>query len=191
MLTPSAEALAAVLVELERHVGAAGWDQPARLFALVATDELIEAEPALAASLRLRSSAGSGVPDALTAVEQDQFTPTYDLLTDLSGIGWAAAVVGCAVAVERSMLSATAEADLPDDPDAAAAFVSNHPDRFDLRLVVGADRAGHAHGLGRLRSRPEDLLSAPDLVPDLATALASTLAVDVDDPDRQGELRSE
>ena len=33
-------ALQRVLLEIEGHVGRLGWDQPARLFALVNTDEL-------------------------------------------------------------------------------------------------------------------------------------------------------
>ena len=45
------EALAAALIEVERHVGRSGWDQPARLFALVPTAELIAAEPSLARRL--------------------------------------------------------------------------------------------------------------------------------------------
>ncbi len=39
----------AALLELDRHLGQAGWDQPTRLFALVRTDELAVAEPGLAA----------------------------------------------------------------------------------------------------------------------------------------------
>ena len=42
------EALLAALVEVERFVGRAGWDQPARLFGLAPTAELLAAEPSLA-----------------------------------------------------------------------------------------------------------------------------------------------
>ena len=38
------DVLTAALIEVERHVGRAGWDQPARLFALVPTAEFILAE---------------------------------------------------------------------------------------------------------------------------------------------------
>lgn len=179
MLTASAEALVAALLELERHVGQDGWDQPPRLFALVSTDDLLRAEPALAAQLGLRSSDVTGVADALTAIEQDQFVPTDDLVADLAAVAWPEEVVGAAVATERALLPTGAEHDLPDDPAEAAAHVLQHPQRLDLRLVVGADRFGHTHGLGRLRTRPDDLLGAPDLVPDLAGALAHTLAADV------------
>ena len=56
------EALLAALVELEHHVAQAGWDAPARLFALVETDALVAAEPDLARSLQLRTSADGAAP---------------------------------------------------------------------------------------------------------------------------------
>lgn len=44
--TPSAaELLESAVREAERHVAAAGWDQNARLFALVSNAELMEREP--------------------------------------------------------------------------------------------------------------------------------------------------
>ncbi|MCW2811438.1 MAG: hypothetical protein JWP61_1896, partial [Friedmanniella sp.] len=45
----------------------------------------------------------------------------------------------------------------------------------EIRVVVGVDRAGHRHGVARLKSQPDELLAAEDLVPGLATALAHTL----------------
>ena len=39
----SVDALTAALLEIERHVTHGGWDQPARLFALVPTAELVAA----------------------------------------------------------------------------------------------------------------------------------------------------
>ena len=42
-------ALASVVLELEKHHAAMGWDQPARLYALVDTAEFVAAEPARAA----------------------------------------------------------------------------------------------------------------------------------------------
>ena len=41
--------------------------------------------------------------------------------------------------------------------------------------MVGVDRAGNRHGVGRLASAPEELLGAPELVPGLVSALAHTL----------------
>lgn len=166
------EALIATLVELEHHVGADGWDQPARLFALVLSAELGRAEPALVADLGL-ADAPEG---ALTAVEQDDFDPTGDLLGDLERIEFPATVFGCAISTERTFLPRAYEADLPEDPAAAAAAVAAHPERQEIRVVVGVTRSGDRHGVARLVSAPTELLAADDLVPGLSEALAHTLS---------------
>ena len=168
-------ALVAALLELDRHLSGTGWDQPTRLFALVRTDELAVAEPGLAAQLGLRTSDAGGLPDALTAIEQEDFDPSGDLLSDLAGIEWPPAVFGCAISTERTFLPAAYEADLPADSGAAAQMVASHPERQEIRVVVGVDRSGNRHGVARLASRPEELLGAEDLVPSLAAALAHTL----------------
>jgi hypothetical protein len=169
------DALVAALVDVERHVAAAGWDQPARLFALVLTDAFAAAEPELAADLQLRTTAAGGPPGALTAIEQEGFVATDDLVADLEQLEWPETVFGCAVSAERTFLPASLEVDLPDDPAAAAEFVASHPAREEIRVVVGADRAGNTHGVARLVSRPDELLGAADLVPGLGAALAHTL----------------
>jgi hypothetical protein len=173
--TEQHDALVAALVDLERHVGAAGWDQPPRLFALVLTDVFAAAEPALAADLGLRTTADGAAPGALTAIEQESFAASGDLLADLEQLEWPETVFGCAVSTERTFLPAGAEGDLPEDPEAAAAYVAAHPARQEIRVVVGADRAGNTHGVARLVARPEDLLGGADLVPGLGAALAHTL----------------
>ena len=169
------DALVAALVDLERHVGAGGWDQPPRLFALVLTDVFAAAEPGLAADLGLRTTADGAAPGALTAIEQESFATTGDLLDDLAALEWPDTVFGCAVSTERTFLPAAAEDQIPEDPEAAAAFVAAHPDRQEIRVVVGADRAGHRHGVARLVSAPDELLGGEDLVPGLGEALAHTL----------------
>jgi hypothetical protein len=169
------EALLTVLLELERHVAGAGWDRPPRLFALVATDRLLAEQPQLADRLGLRGSAAGGPLDALTGVEQEHFAAGANLVEDLALLSWPAAVHGCAVAVERTFLAAGLEREVPADPIAAAAYVAAHPQRQEIRVVVGVDRAGHRHGLARVRSRSDELLTGDDLVPDLAAALAHTL----------------
>ncbi len=164
------EALVAALVEVERHVGRLGWDQPARLFALVRTADLIAAEPHLATQL------SAAAPDGYSSVEQDEFHAGADLGESLARIAWPPTVTGCVLAVERAFLPAAAEATLPDDPAAAAAVVAAHPQRMDLRVVVGVTRDGQQHGVARVRSQDGgDLLSGADLVPALAEALAHTL----------------
>lgn len=169
------EALLAALIELEHHVADAGWDQPPRLFALVPTVEFMAAEPALARDLGLRGPADGGQPDALTAIEQEHFEASGDLARDLAGLEWPATVFGCAVSTVRTFLPAGAEAELPDDPSEAARVVADHPARREIRVVVGADRAGHRHGVARLATHPDELLAGEDLVPGLADAVAQTL----------------
>jgi hypothetical protein len=169
------DALVAALVEVERHIGQAGWDQPPRLFALVLTEVLATSEPALAAELGLRTTAAGAPPAALTAVEQEDFDPGTDLGVALAGLEWPDTVFGCALALERTFLPAHLEDQLPADLGEAAQVVARHPERQDIRVVVGADRSGAHHGVARLVSRPEELLGGPELVPDLSTALAHTL----------------
>lgn len=169
----SSEVLLAALVEIERVVGSAGWDQPARLFALVPTVELLAAEPSLADQLTVTS------PDALSSIEQDDFRPGTDLLSALGQIIWPASVAGCALATERSFLPAECEATIPHDPQSAAEFVASHPKRCDLRVVAGALRGPGGttvtHCAARLASNPEDLLVGADMVPALTQAVAWTL----------------
>jgi hypothetical protein len=172
------EALLAALVELEHHVAEGGWDAPTRLFALVETDELAAAEPDLARALKLRTTADGASPGALTAIEQDTFTPTEDVLSDLAGIEWPDEVFGTAVATIRTFLPSTVEVELPEDPARAAALVAEHPAAEEIRVVVGVDRSGAQHGVARLRTQPDELLAGTDLVPGLATALAHTLAAE-------------
>lgn len=163
------DALVAALVEVERHVARLGWDQPARLFALVRTADLIAAEPALAEHLSVTS------PDGFSSIEQDEFHAGTDLGEALARITWPQTVAGCVLAVERAFLPADAEADLPESPEEAALAVAAHPRRLDLRVVVGVTRDGDSHGVARVRDQDADLLGGADLVPALAAALAHTL----------------
>lgn len=168
-------ALIAALMELERYLRASGWDQPPRLFALVPTDDLLASEPQLGESLGLLGSRQGAPRDSLTAIEQEQFEPSESLLDDLEAVEWPPTVFGCAVSVERTFLPARFEPDIPDDPAEAARFVASHPDRQEVRVLVGVDRAGHQHGVARVISQPEELLAADNLVPGLTLALAHTL----------------
>ena len=163
------EALVAALVEIEHHVGRLGWDQPARLFALVPTVELVAAEPTL------WQGRGEPVPGALSSIEQDEFHAGADLGEALATIGWPPSVTGCALALERSFLPPELEGEVPSDPEQAALFVAGHPRRLDLRVVVGVTRQGGRHGVARVRGDDDPLLGGPDLVPALAAALSHTL----------------
>ena len=163
------DALIAALMDIERHVSAQGWDQPARLFALVRTDELIRREPSLAAHLAV------GNEDALSSVEQEDFHAGDDPREALARLQWPPSVAGCALALERTFLPAAYEADLPEDPALQPDFVARHEHRQDIRVVVGALRDGSRYGIARLVSNPDDLLGAADLVPDLTAAVTGTL----------------
>lgn len=160
--------LIACLMDVERHVSTTGWDQPARLFALVTTATLLEVEP------QLRGRVPEASPDALTAIEQDEFHATEDVFERLGGIFWPETVEGCALAVERAFLPPEYEADLPKDPQAAADFVAKHPAKVDVRVVAGVLSDGSGHGVARLRSNPDDLLGGEDLAPGLIQALLDT-----------------
>ncbi len=164
------EALAAAVLEVERHVGSAGWDQPARLFALVPTAQLVAAVPDLAAQL------GTDHPeDHLSSVEQEGFHDGRELVEALAHLAWPDGVAGCALAVERTFLPAAFEADLPDDPAEAGETVAEHPERQELRVVTGVLRDGSRHAVARMRSLPDELLGGADMAPGLAAALLATL----------------
>lgn len=165
------EALIAALIDLEHHIGTGGWDQPPRLFALVRTDLLLSTEPQLAADLGLQVTGDA----ALTAVEQESLTIGSQVVAALAEIEWPEAVFGCALSLERTFLPVAYEGDLPAEPELAAEVVAAHPERQEIRVVVGVDRAGNRHGVARLVSQPDELLAAADLVPGLADALAHTL----------------
>ncbi len=71
-------ALAAAVLEIESHIAENGWDQPARLYALVDTAQLVEREPQLAAAMGLDAPSEEG---SLTPIEQDQVDPDQLLET--------------------------------------------------------------------------------------------------------------
>jgi hypothetical protein len=160
--------LAAAVLEIERHAAAAGWDQPARLFALVETTELVAREPQLAGSLG---------DEALTAIEQEGLVPGRSLEEQLAAITWPETVHGCAALVERFVLPPDVEAELPEDAATATAYASEHPDRQEVRIVVAGRQAGSSFCVLRLRAHDEDtsVLTGPELVPELVDLVRSTL----------------
>ena len=174
-LTDNQRALADAVVDVERHVAAMGWDAPTRVFALVSTQEALLAEPELAHQLPDATvQAALADPHHLTSVEQDEL-PETDALEDLlASITWPDAVIGTAVVVERIVLPPSAEKEIPDDP--AAALVSSHPDRQDVRMAVGVLRDGASWCAVRTRANDSDLDVAvgTDLVPGLIEGLLST-----------------
>ena len=170
-------ALAAAVLEIEQHIAQGGWDQPARLYALVDTARLVAQEPALASAMGLDASSAQG---SLTPVEQDQLAPDRPLETVLESIVWPDGVAGCAAVVERLVLPPDADDQIPDDPASAEEFAREHPDRQEVRIVAGATRAGSTYCALRLRAHDDDqsVVGGADLVPQLLALLGATLTDD-------------
>jgi hypothetical protein len=167
-------ALAAAVLEIESHIAESGWDQPARLYALVDTAALVEREPALAAAMGLDDASEQG---SLTPVEQDQLAPDQPLESVLESIVWPSGVSGCAAVVERLVLPPDADAEIPEDPARAEEYAREHPDRQEVRIVAGATRGGSTYCALRLRAHDDaqSVVGGTDLVPALLELLRSTL----------------
>lgn len=143
-----------VVLDIERHAAAAGWDQPASLYALVDTADLLQREPQLAEVLGV----GDAEPGALTPVEQEAVS---DNLHDfLARIAWPEEVTGCAVVLE-----ATTEREVAAQDDGEA------------RIVAAVLRTGETACAIRQRAHDQDdlVLVGPDLVPGLLQLLHATL----------------
>ncbi len=175
-------ALRSVVLEIERHAAEAGWDQPARLFALVPTADLLAQEPGLASVVGVDPEAD--LTGSLTPVEQDELPPDEPVEALLAHMMWPDEVVGTAVIVERLVLPPSV-GELPEDPSAAQELAEGHPDRQEVRMVAAATRAGSTYCALRLRSHDDDfaVIEGPDLVPALLELLSSTL--DTLDPPEQ------
>lgn len=174
-------ALARAVLEIETHHSGAGWDQPASLYALVDTAELVAAEPALAAALGLDDSRERG---SLTPIQQDELSADQPLEDVLQTIVWPAGVLGCAAVVERLVLPPAADGQVPEDPTAAEEFAREHPDRQEVRIVAGVTRHGATYCALRVRAHDEDaaVMGGADLVPNLLTLLRGTLEDEPDGP---------
>ncbi|WP_435743185.1 PPA1309 family protein [Nocardioides sp. SYSU DS0663] len=167
-------ALATAVLEVEAHLAGDGWDQPARLYALVDTGALVRQEPVLAAQMGLDASSEEG---SLTAVEQDQLPPDVPLEQVLETIVWPHGVTGCVAVVERLVLPPDVDGQVPEDPAEAEQFASNHPDRQEVRIVAGVTRDGSTYCALRLRAHDDDqsVVGGADLVPGLLRLLQATL----------------
>lgn len=179
-------ALASAVLEIESHIAAEGWDQPARLYALVDTASLVEREPALAAAMGLDASSADG---SLTPIEQDQLPVDLPFETALESVLWPPEVTGCAAVVERLVLPPDADPLIPADPASAERFAREHPDRQDVRIVAGVTRAGATYCALRLRAHDDDqsVVGGSDLVPGLLELLGATREDPGDVPGHEGE----
>ena len=171
---PQDPALAAAVLEIENHIAEAGWDQPARLYALVETSRIVAQEPDLAAAMGLDTASADG---SFTPVEQDALPPEQALEVTLESIVWPGDVAGCAAVVERLVLPPDADAEIPEDPAAAEEFAREHPDRQEVRIVAGVTRTGSTYCALRLRAHDDDqsVVGGTDLVPQLIALLGATL----------------
>ena len=172
---PLTSPLAFVVGEVEGHVAEAGWDQPPQLFALVQTESLLWAEPQLAQSMGLLP----GDPSSLTPVAQD---PLGDgpLDEQLASLVFGADVLGVVLAHEVLVLPPSAEAALTEAgrTEDAAAVAADHPERREVRMVVGVARGGSTSCVLRLRGdgeQADERVTGPDLAPALSAALLATL----------------
>ncbi|MFF0427303.1 PPA1309 family protein [Streptomyces sp. NPDC004520] len=177
-LSPSGPPMASspltrAVLEIDEYASGLGWDQPARLFALVDTARLRAQEPKLASQLNLGDDA-----TAYTPIEQDKLPRGKALDEFLGTIAWPDAVAGCALTVERLMLPPSAEAQVPQglSEKQLAKWVAGHPDRQEVRMTVAVLRDGAREAAIRLREKDSatEVLTGPDLVPGLAEALAAT-----------------
>ncbi|MFD6997419.1 PPA1309 family protein [Streptomyces mirabilis] len=173
----AASPLTRAVLEIDEYVSGLGWDQPARLFALVDTARLRAQEPGLAAQLGLQDEPET---TGLTPIEQDEIPADKPLDEFLGTIAWPDAVVGCALTVERLMLPPSAEASVPEglSDKKLAKWVAEHPDRQEVRMTVGVLRDGTRDSALRLREKdaPTEVLTGSGLVPGLAEALSATFA---------------
>jgi hypothetical protein len=154
--------LTALVREVEQHMAETGWDQPAQLFAVVPTAQLLAAQPHLAGQVDAASP--------LTPIAQDSL-PAPDLADALATIMWPAEVAGCAV-VQEIMVA-------PPGPDTGAAPTPEAGFR-EARLVAAVLRDGPAACALRMRDprsdAEEELVESADLAPNLVDALRRTFA---------------
>ncbi|WP_328438647.1 PPA1309 family protein [Streptomyces sp. NBC_00444] len=172
----AASPLTRAVLEIDEYVSGLGWDQPARLFALVDTARLRAEQPSLADRLGLGEE--QETTTGLTPIEQDEIPTGKPLDEFLATIAWPDAVVGCALSVERLMLPPSAEASVPEgmSEQKLAQWVADHPKRQEVRMTVAVLRGGDRESALRLREKdaPTEVLTGSDLVPGLAQALAAT-----------------
>lgn len=179
---PEDPALAAAVLEIESHVAADGWDQPARLYALVDTRELVAQEPALAAAMSID---GPGDEGSFTAIEQDGLPAGQQLEAALLAMVWPERVAGCAAVIERLVLPPGVDDEIPADATEAELFAREHPDRQEVRMVAGATRAGASYCALRLRAHDDELsvVDGTGLVPGLIELLHATFDQGSTDPE--------
>jgi hypothetical protein len=175
-LPPAATPLTRAALEIDEYASGIGWDQPAKLFALVDSAQLRRTDPKVARQLGL-DDAPAG---ELTPVLQDELPAGMALDEFLGTIAWPDMVAGCALVVERLMLPPGAEKSRPANASEAqiAEWVATHPSRQEVRITAAVLRDGKRETALRLREKDlaREVLTGPDLVPGLTKALLATFA---------------
>ena len=180
--TPDVDpALAAAVLEIESHIAEGGWDQPSRLYALVDTAALVRREPELASAMGLDDASADGLAHpgrAGAAARPTGSSPT------LASIAWGRR--GDRLRGRRRAAGAAAgrrrrDPRRPEPPRRRTP--REHPDRQEVRIVVGVTRAGATYCALRLRAHDDDqsVVGGADLVPELITLLGATLGRRLDD----------
>lgn len=173
------EQLRRVTTDIERGTARLGWDKAPSLYALVQTELLLN-EPNLPSDISEQISAEwDGTPAHLSAILQEQL-PEDNLEEVLPRLAWPEGVTGAAVSVERVVVPPTVEDEAPEDPEAAAAFIADHPLRTDVRITVGALRDGQTWSMIRTRTFDSDeaVVTGEKLVPMLSELLVASLSPD-------------
>ena len=176
-ITATEQALRTAVRDVENHVAAAGWDQPVTVYALVHTATAMRDNPQIASELPPGTAEELAAnPEHLLSIEQDGLPEATTLEELLAQLAWPPTVAGAAIVVERIVVPPEAEVDLPDDPHEALDYLQAHPQRQDVRMVVGVLRDGLSWCALRSRSNdaPDQVAQSADAVPGLVAALHAT-----------------
>jgi len=151
--------LADTVRELDQHVADSGWDQAARLFAIVPKADLVTDHPELVSA----DNAGQ-----FMFVEQDAEIDNENLINSLEQISWPQQITGAAIAIERLI---SMQPDDEIDPEVES-------QTQELRIIALVMRDGSNMNAIRQRSFDDvnDVAVASDLVPALNAALLQTFA---------------
>lgn len=173
--TPTEISLITAIIEIEQLANESGWDQSPQLYALVKTTKIMDKLDFLSADERqtLAQSIATN-PEHLFSIYQDQLENPIE---KLHTVYFDDEVDGVAVVMERIMIPADAEEEIPQEVQARDKYLLSHPKREDMRMAVGVLRSGESWCAIRSRSHDEDKLVAqgPNLVPELIEALGQTL----------------
>lgn len=175
---PGRDPLTTSVLDIERHVAAAGWDGPVRLFALIRTAPALAADPELAPRLHPDIVASAQAdPSHLLPVEQENL-PQVDSVEELLGsVQFGPMVDGAAVTLERFVVPPEAEEELPPESKPDLEALMEHPGRQDIRMAVAVLRDGSNCCAIRTRAHDDDASVGvgADLAPGVIASLAGTL----------------